>query len=100
MKNLPKLLKYMRNFGGYTQLDLATELQISRSYMSEIENGEKIPSVETLIKYADFYQVPLSSLLLFAENLDNKKDFKSKAKKILTDRAMRWLKWICEDGRI
>ena len=100
MKHLPKLLKYMRKFGHYTQLDLAAELGISRSYISEIEKGLKIPSVETLLKYAEFYEVPLSSLLLFAENLDNKKDFRSKAKKILTARAMQWLKWICEYKRI
>jgi len=100
MKNLPKLLKYMRNFGHYTQSDMAKELGISRSYISEIEKGLKIPSVEVLIKYADFYEVPLSSLLLFAENLEDKKDFKSRSKKILTTRAMQWLKWICEDKRI
>ena len=100
MKNLPKLLKYMRNFGHYTQLDMAGELGISRSYISEIEKGLKVPSMEVLMKYAAFYEVPLSSLLLFAENLDNKKDFKSRVKKILTVRAMQWLKWICEDKRL
>ncbi len=52
------------------QVDLAKDLNISKSYLSEIESGRKSISMDILQKYAEIFSVPVSSLLLFSENLD------------------------------
>ena len=41
MNNLGKILKHIRVFNDLTQLELSKKLNISRSYISEIESGKK-----------------------------------------------------------
>lgn len=101
MENLGRILKYFRTFGHRTQNDLAWELKISRSYISEIEKGEKLPSFEILQKYAEFFDIPISAIILFSEELEDKKLLRKKAKEILRGTCgERWLKWICQDKTI
>ncbi len=45
--------------------------QISKSYLSEIENNKKQPSLESLEKYLEIYGMKLSSLILLSENYDD-----------------------------
>ena len=49
------------------QVDLAEKLQISRSYLSEIESGTKTISVALLDKYSQIFKVPASTFLLFKD---------------------------------
>lgn len=93
MNNLPKILKHIRTFNKLTQLELSEKLNISRSYISQIEKGIKNPTNETLQKYSEVFGIPLSVIYLFAENLDNK-GFKNKAKKLLTKSSLNLLDWI------
>ena len=53
------------------QQDLANRLGLSKSYVSEIERGKKVPSIEIVQKYSDAFSIPASSILFFAENLNN-----------------------------
>ena len=46
-------------------------LQISKSYLSEIENNKKQPSLELLEKYSQIYGMKMSSLILLSENYDD-----------------------------
>jgi len=92
--NLPKILKQIRTFNKLTQLELSKKLDISRSYISQIEKGIKKPTNETLQKYSEAFDIPVSVIYLFAENLDNKEDLKSKAKKLLTESSLSLLDWI------
>jgi len=92
--NLPKILKQIRTFNKLTQLELSKKLDISRSYISQIEKGIKKPTNETLQKYSEAFDIPVSVIYLFAENLDNKEDLKSKAKKLLTKSSLSLLDWI------
>ena len=64
------LLKRMRFIYGYKANEMSSELGISASYLSEIENNKKQPSLELLQKYADIYGIRLSSLILLSENMD------------------------------
>jgi transcriptional regulator with XRE-family HTH domain len=91
--SLPKILKHIRTFNKLTQLELSEKLNISRSYISQIEKGIKNPTNETLQKYSEVFDIPLSVIYLFAENLDNK-GFKNKAKKLLTKSSLNLLDWI------
>lgn len=97
MRNLNKILKYFRTFGHYNQKDIAQLLRISRSYVSEIESGKKEPSMDVIQRYSEFFEISVSGIFLFAEELGDKKILKKKAKGMLSERGAVWLNWICKD---
>jgi transcriptional regulator with XRE-family HTH domain len=53
----------MRLKKGWTQVELAEMLGIDRSYLSEIENGRKDPSLRVLKTIADGFELTLSQFL-------------------------------------
>ena len=66
-------LKRTRNIYGITANKMSAKLGISASYLSEIENGKKQPSLELLERYADIYGIKLSSLILLSEGIEDAK---------------------------
>ena len=67
---LSEALRLMRVFHDMKQVELADRLGVSRSHLSEIESGKKEPSLDLVRRYADLFDVPVSSILFFSENLD------------------------------
>ncbi|AGI82773.1 XRE family transcriptional regulator [Pseudomonas aeruginosa] len=67
---LGKALKLIRSYYGISQIDLSENLGVSNSHLSEIESGKKQPSLDMLNKYSEYFEIPLSSILFFSENLD------------------------------
>lgn len=64
MQNLvAQNMKKMRNVFGYTQAEIAEELHINRSTYTQYESGRKVPSTDTLIDLAAFYDIRLDVLL-------------------------------------
>ncbi len=94
---LGQVLKHIRVFNSYTQLEMAKNLGISRSYISEIESNNKTPTIEILQKYSDVFNIPLSTIMLFAEEYKNKKGLRKKAKFLLAKTAIDFLDWICKE---
>jgi transcriptional regulator with XRE-family HTH domain len=45
-------------------------LGISKSYLSEIESGRKKVSLELLNQYSSHFDVPISALFFFSEEMD------------------------------
>jgi len=68
-------LKQIRLFHNLKQVELAHELGISKSYLSEIESktNPKPVSLDLLKKYSDYFDIPMSSLMLLSENIDTAK---------------------------
>jgi len=66
---LNRALKLLRLFHELNQHHLAQKLDISRSYLSEIESGKKQPTLELLDRYAVVFHIPTPTLLLFSEAL-------------------------------
>lgn len=64
------ILKDTRAIYGYKAVEMSKLLGISTSYLSEIENNKKQPSLELLKKYSKIYDMKLSSLILLSENYD------------------------------
>lgn len=62
-------LRLVRVYHDLTQTQLSQQLQISNSHISELESGKKQPTLEVLKKYSDFFDIPVSSLLFFSENI-------------------------------
>ena len=63
-------LRIIRIYWGKTQVELAESLGVSQSYISEIEKGKREVTLDLLDRYSSALRVPISSLLLFAENVD------------------------------
>lgn len=90
-----RALKTLRQYHRLTQSDLAEQLGISRSYLNEIERKRKEPSLDILSKYAERFDIPLSSLMLFAEQTQNPKI--DRARLYVADKVLKMLEWIAED---
>lgn len=71
-------LKLLRIFNGYKSAQLAEMLGLSQSYISELENNKKQPTIDILDRYAKLFNMKKSTLMLFAESLEaeNKKNGK------------------------
>lgn len=68
--NLPLALTLMRVAEGLTQEDLAKALNVSKSYICEIEKGKKMPSLDLIESYAQHFQIQVSAVFRFAERLE------------------------------
>lgn len=73
------------------QSELAAELGVSRSYLSEIESEKKVPTMDFLKKYSEKLGLPISALLYISESL---KDPKASVKNRISSKAMNILKWV------
>lgn len=76
------ILKKTRMIYDMSAKELASELKISPSYVSEIENNKKAPTMELLEKYANTFNMKLSSLILLSENYEDEKQ-KNKSEKYI-----------------
>ena len=69
---LAEALRLIRVFHDISQTHLADTLGISKSFLSEIESGKKEPTLNLLSRYAEEFDIPLSSLLFFVESVSAK----------------------------
>ena len=88
-------LRLVRVFHDLNQTALAERLGISKSYLSEIEAGKKQPTLELLQRYASTFNMPLSSLLFFAENV-NSSTRSDKVRTVIAGKALKMLQWIAD----
>lgn len=93
-------LRLLRRSHDLKQQELASRLDVSRSYISELESGNRTPSYDLLERYADTFNIPVSSLVFFAEALNGKKTSDSRlsnAKGIIARKIINMLE-ILDDG--
>jgi transcriptional regulator with XRE-family HTH domain len=88
-----RALKLIREYHRLSQFAAADKLEISNSYLSEIENGKKQPSLYLLEKYSSVFDIPLSSILLFAE-LSSKDNWAEHFRGFAADKILKILEWI------
>lgn len=89
-------LKMLRTVNGMTGKELADHLGISTSYLSEIENGRKAPSLELLEKFSDIFDVRLSTLILFTEEMQSENISTAKIK--TRDKLFHFMKFLEQYG--
>ncbi|MBT5380832.1 MAG: helix-turn-helix transcriptional regulator [Opitutae bacterium] len=65
-----EILRLVRVYHDMKAIELAEKLEISPSYLSEIENHKKAPSLKLLKKYADIFGTKPSTLLQFVEEIE------------------------------
>jgi transcriptional regulator with XRE-family HTH domain len=92
MEQIAESLRLLRVFHDLSQTGLADRLGISKSFLSEIESGKKEPTLNLLSRYATEFDVPLSSLLFFAESVSGKGDLGPREK--VAPKVLKLLSWI------
>ena len=92
---LSKALRLLRVFNDLRSNELADTLKISSSYLSEIESGKKVPSMELLQRYSKVFEIPISTIMLMAEGFEKDPEkFRGKLSKVL----MKFLEKVEEQG--
>lgn len=91
-------LRLLRVFHDVKLIDLAKKLQVSPSYLSEIENGKQKINLDIIEKYAKFFGVRVSALIFFSEEID-RSSFKGKLKDVARSKMIKLLQIIEESGK-
>ncbi|NJR75763.1 MAG: helix-turn-helix transcriptional regulator [Scytonema sp. CRU_2_7] len=91
--NISKALRLMRVFYDLTQKELAVKLAISKSHLSEIESANKTPTINVLKGYSEIFEVPMSSIMFLAENVDSDVDI-DKITEFVDTKIIAMLKFI------
>lgn len=89
-----RALRLAREFHRMKQVELARRLNISTSYLSEIEAGKKPPSIELLDGYAKVFGVPASTFLLFQEQME---PLESRKRQEKAQRLLQFFEWVTRD---
>lgn len=93
---LHRALKLIRTYHQLSQTDLAKKLDVSNSYLCEIEKGIKAPSFELLNKYSVLFKMPVSTILLFSEKMAVPYKPSEKIRVAAVEKVLRLLEWIDE----
>lgn len=94
---LSEALRLMRVFHDLKQTELAGKLDISKSYVSEIEKGNRTPSLDLIERYAEVFKVPVSSILFFSEQIESVQKKKApvpKARQAIASKIIKFLQLI------
>lgn len=79
---LDEALRLFRVYNDLKIRELAEQIGLSPSYISELENGRKTPNLGVIAKYSERFDVPSSSIIEFAEQLEaNEKGIKARIAK-------------------
>lgn len=86
---LGEALRLIRIFHDCKLSELAADINLSPSYISEIERGKKTPSIDTLKKYANYFDTTVSAIMFFSEDIEN--DNESPVKVAIRKKLIRFL---------
>ena len=67
-------LKTLRSYNTLRQNELAKKLEISTSFLSEIETGRKLPNLKLLQKYAEIFEIPISDIFYLQDIIGNNRN--------------------------
>jgi transcriptional regulator with XRE-family HTH domain len=94
-----RALKLIRQYHRLSQVELAERLCLSNSFISELEKKDgKRPSMDVLEKYSNYFKIPMSSLILFAERTDTG-GFDDKTRIFAADKVLKMLEWLEQTTR-
>jgi len=93
-------LRLLRVFNDYTMTEMSQKVGLSQSYISELENGKKQPSLEIIEKYATVFDMKPSTVLLFSETLEIDQVDNQDKKQRVARAGMRLLKILEKLGKL
>jgi transcriptional regulator with XRE-family HTH domain len=74
--------RIVRVFNNMTQQELASRLEISAGYLSQIESNKRNPTLETVKSFSEFFGISVSSLMFFSEQLGSGEGEKDRASRM------------------
>lgn len=86
-------LRLVRVFHDLNKTQAAERVGLSKSYVTELERGDKKVTLEVLQKYAVAFNVPLSSLMFFAEQA-SENGASEKVRTAVAGKVVKMLDWI------
>ena len=86
-------LRLLRLYCGLSQAELASDLGVSQSLISDIESSRKSVSLDLIEKYSATFNIRMSQLLFFAEEIDGV-PLKSRGKLIIAEKVLSILERI------
>lgn len=90
---LNEALRLIRVYHDMKQNEAAEKLGISKSYLSEIEKGHKEPSLDLVRKYEIAFDIPVSSIMFFSENM-GKSQAKERARTFVATKIISLMKYL------
>lgn len=73
---LSEAIRLLRVYSDISQGDLAEKLGIRNTFLSEIEHGRRPITVKTLQQYSDLFNIKISTIQAFAEEIKRNKNLK------------------------
>lgn len=80
----------MREAKKLSQGDIERRTGLFRSYISRVENGHNVPTVQTLEKYAQAFGVPVYELLHSGKGAMKKPALRQAAERLWGTRGKEW----------
>lgn len=90
---LNRALRLIRVYHDLNLSETSQRIGLSKSYISEMERGRKKVSLDVLQKYSAAFGIPMSSLMLFAEHVEDGR-FSEGSRVYIADKALKMLEWI------
>lgn len=81
-------LKELRKKNHYTQEFISSSLNLGRSAYSNYELGKRMPSLDIIVDFAEFYQVSLGYLLFSDEQYLSSVTLEHPERSLLTDELL------------
>lgn len=95
-------MRLLRIFNNIKASDVAKSLDISKSYLSEIEHGKKVPTIEIIDKMANLLNVRTSTIFIYEEAL-NDEGLENNSEFFIPKAAQKWLQVLekveCKDSK-
>lgn len=98
-KLINEALFLARVYWRKSQVDMARDLGISQSYLSEIESSRRNVDVALLERYSKALGVPKSTFVIFSEDLEDKPPART-GKYVVADWALRLLERLIPDEQL
>jgi transcriptional regulator with XRE-family HTH domain len=73
---LSEAIRLLRVYSDISQGDLAERLGIRNTVLSEMEHGRRPITVKTLQQYSDLFNIKISTIQAFAEEIKRNKNLK------------------------
>jgi transcriptional regulator with XRE-family HTH domain len=91
-----RALKLLRTFNDLSQKELAEQISLSNSYISELESGKKPPTVDVVRRYGEYFRLRPSAIMFFSEEIEGEE--RRGGQKVLARTALSILEKIEEWG--
>ena len=93
---LSNALKLIRQYHAMDQRQVAMAVGIAVSTVSMLETGTRVPSYDILCGYSKAFNIPVSSILFFSEELENEDH--EKVRVFVAEKVLKILNWVVDKG--